>query len=58
MTSFIVLMPNKVNELGNRGDEAAREELLRATRSAATPLHKLRQDFGEMMKVVRTTECA
>ena len=45
-------MPNKVTELRNHGDEAAREELLRATRGPMPP-QQFRQDFGELMKLVR-----
>ncbi len=45
-------MPNKITELRNHGDEAARDELLRAATRGPVPPQQLRQDFGEFMKLV------
>lgn len=44
-------MPVKITELRNRGDEVAREEMMRMVRGAL-PTPKLQQNFGELMKLV------
>ena len=44
-------MPVKIAELRNRGDEVAREEMMRMVRGAP-PTPKLQQNFGELMKLV------
>ena len=55
LCSFIVLMPVRVTELRNRGEEVAREVLIRITRGVPLlPSH--RQDFGDLMKLVSDIE--
>ena len=50
LTSYIYLMPVKITELRNLGDEVAREETLRMLRGGTTQtLPKLNQSFGEFM---------
>lgn len=41
-------MPVKITELRNRGDEDARENMLRLLRGVP-PTNKLNQNFGELM---------
>ena len=53
ITNFIVLMPGKVTELRNLGDEVSRDIIVKMARGIA-PLPSTRQDFGELMKLVRS----
>lgn len=47
-TTYIHMMPVKITELRNHGDEVAREEMLRTLRGAPSTSH-LTQNFGEFM---------
>ena len=51
ITMYIHLMPVKITELRNQGDEVAREEMMRLLRGAP-PKPLMKQNFGEFMLLI------
>jgi nuclear pore complex protein Nup205 len=51
IVNYIHLMPVKITELRNHGDEVAREEVMRHIKSGGSSL-KMKQNFGEFMLLI------